>query len=57
MALSATELAKASLNTISLTLLNVGAVALSNTRRVRLLMSQSYPNQALFHRVPAYLAS
>ena len=57
MALSATELAKASPNTIRLTLLKVGAVVLSNTRRVRLLMSRSHPNQALFRRVAAALAA
>ncbi|MDE0271724.1 MAG: IS1380 family transposase [Gammaproteobacteria bacterium] len=57
MALEATELAKASPNTIRLTLLKVGAVVLSNTRRVRLLMSRSHPNQALFRRVAAALAA
>lgn len=56
MALSATELTKASPETIRLTLLKVGAVVLSNTRRVRLLMSRSHPKQALFRRVAAALA-
>ena len=57
MALTATDLAKASPNTIRLTLLKVGAVVLSNTRRVRLLMSRSHPSQALFRRVAAALAA
>ena len=56
MALNATDLAKASPQTIRLTLLKVGAVVLSNTRRVRLLMSRSHPDQALFQRVAASLA-
>ncbi len=70
MALSATELARATPQTIRLALLKVGAVALSNTRRVRLreaqlpdgeplvrlLMSRSHPGQDLFRRVAAALA-
>ena len=57
MALSATELARASPDTIRLTLFKIGAVVLPNTRRVRLLMSRSHPNQALFRRVAAALAA
>ena len=56
MALGTTELARASPQTIRLTLLKVGAAVLSNTRRVRLLMSRSHPDQALFRRVAAALA-
>ncbi len=56
MALSATDLARASPQTIRLTLLKVGAVVMSNTRRVRLLMSRSHPDQALFRQVAASLA-
>ena len=56
MALNATDLARASPQTIRLTLLKVGAVVVSNTRRVRLLMSRSHPDQALFRRVAAALA-
>ena len=52
MALSATDLAKASPQTIRLTLLRVGAVVVSNTRRVRLLMSRSHPDQAPGRRIP-----
>ena len=57
MALKATDLAKASPNTIRLTLLKVGAVVLSNTRRVRLLMGRSHPNRPLCRRVAAALAA
>ena len=56
MALNATELAKASPNTIRLTLLKVGAAAVSNRRRVRLLMSRSHPDQVLFRMVAVALA-
>ena len=56
MALNATDLARASPQTIRLTLLKVGAVVVSNTRRVRLLMSRSHPAQALFRQVAASLA-
>ena len=56
MALNATDLARASPQTIRLTLLKVGAVVMANTRRVRLLMSRSHPDQALFRRVAASLA-
>ena len=55
MALNATDLARASPQTIRLTLLKVGAVVMSNTRRVRLLMSRSHPGQALFRQVAASL--
>ena len=56
MALNATDLARASPQTIRLTLLKVGAVVVSNTRRVRLLMSRSHPDRALFRQVAASLA-
>lgn len=44
LALQATALAKAQAGTIRLKLLKIGAVVLRNTRRVRLLLSGSYPN-------------
>lgn len=50
-ALKHTELAKAQPHTIRLTLLKIGAVILRNTRRIRFLLSSSYPHQALFARV------
>ena len=54
-ALSGSELAKAYVGTIRLKLLKIGAVVLRNTRRVRLLLSGSYPRQALFHTAAARL--
>ena len=53
--LSAVELAKVSPNTVRLTLLKVGAVVLSNTRPVRLLIKRSHPSRSLFRRVAALI--
>lgn len=55
--LAGTELARAQVSTIRLKLLKIGAVVLRNTRRVRLLLSSSYPYQAIFARVVAALSS
>jgi hypothetical protein len=49
--LSGTELARAQVSTIRLKLLKIGAVVLRNTRRVRLLLSSSYPYQRIFAQV------
>jgi DDE family transposase len=49
-------LARAYVATIRLKLLNIGAVVIRNTRRVRVLMSSHYPNQMLFALVVARLA-
>jgi hypothetical protein len=49
--LAGTELARAQAGTIRLKLLKVGAVVLRNTRRVRLLLSSSYPYQNIFAQV------
>ena len=49
--LAGTELARAQASTIRLKLLKIGAVVLRNTRRVRLLLSSSYPYQAIFAQV------
>ena len=49
--LSGTELARAQVSTIRLKLLKIGAVILRNTRRVRLLLSSSYPYQRIFAQV------
>lgn len=57
LALAGTELARAQVSTIRLKLLKIGAVVLRNTRKVRLLLSSSYPYQAIFHRVVAALDS
>ena len=55
--LAGTELARAQASTIRLKLLKIGAVVLRNTRRVRLLLSSSYPYQALFSQVLKALGS
>ncbi len=49
--LKGTALAKASPNRIRLVLLRVGAVVIRNSRRIRLMMSRSYPHQDLFRTV------
>jgi len=55
LALSGTELAKAQCGTIRLKLLKIGAVIIRNTRKVRFLLSSSYPYQDLFYKVAARL--
>jgi hypothetical protein len=50
-ALHHTELAHATCGTIRLKLFKVGAVVIRNTRRVKLLLSSSYPYQTLFQSV------
>lgn len=57
LALARTELARAQAGTIRLRLLKIGAVILRNTRRVRLLLSSSYPYQELFFKVAARISS
>ena len=54
-ALAGCELARAYVGTIRLKLLKIGAVVLRNTRRTRLLLSDSFPRQALFHAAAAKL--
>lgn len=54
--LAGTPLARAQAGTIRLKLLKIGAVILRNTRRVRFLLSTSYPYQRLFFNVAARLA-
>jgi len=56
LALQGTELARAYVGTLRLKLLKIGAVVLRNTRRVRFLLSSSYPYQDLFLRVAARLS-
>jgi len=51
-----TELARCQVTTIRLKLLKIGAVIIRNTRRVKVLLSSSYPYQNLFARVAADLA-
>ncbi len=55
LALEGTELAHAYVGTIRLKLLKIGAVIVRNTRRIRFLLSSSYPYQALFTHVAAVL--
>lgn len=55
LALQGTQLAKAQSDTIRLKLLKIGAVIIRNTRRVRFLLSSSYPYQDLFYKVAAQL--
>lgn len=52
-----TEWARARCDTLRLRLLKIGAVVVRNTRRVRLLLSSSYPHQELFAQIVARLAS
>jgi len=46
--LEGTELAKASVNTLRLKLLKIGAVVLRNTRRIRFMLSEACPYKELF---------
>jgi hypothetical protein len=50
-----TELARAQVGTIRLKLLKVGAVVIRNTRRIRFLLSSTFPYQHLFETVAARL--
>jgi hypothetical protein len=54
--LSGTELARCQVDTIRLKLLKIGAVIIRNTRRIRVLLSESYPYQNLFTRIAVQLA-
>lgn len=56
LALKGTELANAYVGTLRLKLLKIGAVILKNTRRIRFLLSSTYPYQPLFFHVAAKLA-
>lgn len=55
LALSGTVLAQASVGTLRLTLLKIGAVILRNTRRVRFLLRSAYPYQVLLQHVVEHL--
>ncbi len=54
--LKGTALAHAYVGTIRLKLFKIGAVILSNTRRVRFLLSSACPNQDLYFLVARRLA-
>lgn len=51
LALKGTSLAKAQCGTIRLKLLKIGAVIIRNTRRVKFLLSSSYPYKDLFCKI------
>ena len=57
LALTGTTIARASPQTIRLTLLKIGAVIIRNTRRVKLMMSSACPHQDLFRTVTHRLNS
>jgi len=57
LALAGTELARAQVSPLRLKLLKIGAGVLRNTRKVRRLLSSSYPYQALFSQVVQALGS
>ena len=50
-ALKGTALAKAQCGTIRLKLLKIGAIIIRNTRRIKFLLSSSYPYQNLFYKI------
>jgi len=50
-ALKGTTLAKAQCGTIRLKLLKIGAIIIRNTRRIKFLLSSSYPYQNLFYKI------
>jgi len=54
--LTGTELARCQVSTIRLKLLKIGAVIVSNTRRIRVMLSSSYPYKDLFCRIATLLA-
>lgn len=54
--LSGTELARCQVDTIRLKLLKIGAIIIRNTRKIRVLLSGSYPHRKLFTRVAVLLA-
>jgi len=55
MALQGTQVANASPQTLRLTLLKIGAVIIRNTRRIKIMLSSTYPHQQLFRTVVAIL--
>lgn len=52
-----TALANAEVGTLRLQLFKIGVAIVRNTRRIRFLLSSSYPRQALFVQVAAHLES
>ena len=56
LALSNTELARATAATIRAKLLKIGAAVIRNTRRVRILFASNHPMRGLFARAAFALA-
>lgn len=56
-ALAGTELARAQCGTIRLKLLKIGAVVERNSRRVRVIISRSYPQQDVFQHVIRFICT
>jgi hypothetical protein len=54
--LKGTEFARSQVGTIRLRILKVGAVVIRNSRRIRMLLSSSYPQKKLFATIVARLA-
>lgn len=55
--LASTELSRAQCGTIRLKLFKIGAVIIRNTRRIKFLLSSSYPYQDLFMNIAAKLCA
>jgi hypothetical protein len=56
-ALAGTQLAQAQCNTIRLKIFKIGGVIMRNTRRIKFLLSSSYPYQELFMTIAARLCA
>jgi hypothetical protein len=57
MALSGTELEKATASTIRVRLLKIGAAIIRNTRRIRIMFASHHPLRAVFARAACALAA
>jgi len=49
--LTGSEMTRSQVSTIRLKLLKIGAAVIGNTRRIRILMSRSYPNEKIYEKV------
>lgn len=54
-ALKGTDLARAQVGTIRLKIIKIGGVIIKNTRRIKIMLSSSYPYQQLFEKIVATL--
>ncbi|WP_409525739.1 IS1380 family transposase [Nitrincola sp. MINF-07-Sa-05] len=55
--LRGTRYARAQVTTLRTRLLKIGAVITRNTRRIRIMMNSTYPDQELFQKITAKMAS